>query len=113
MEIVKLGVHETMETGKSSVIVSKKPTPTPKSIIHQKFGSKAVYTVEEIQDCSQNGCPGLGISQKGPCLYRCTLTLPEFSIVSDICKRKKDAEQSAAEKAIEKVIDFVLLYFIY
>nr|GLL49072.1 small RNA 2'-O-methyltransferase [Ipomoea trifida] len=96
-------VCETMETGKSSVIVPKKPTPTPKSIIHQKFGSTAVYRVEEIQDYTQNGCPGLCISQKGPCLYRCTLTLPECSIVSDICKRKKEAEQSAAEKAIEKL----------
>ncbi|CAH9077114.1 unnamed protein product [Cuscuta epithymum] len=93
-----------MEPGKPSVIVSKKPLPSPKSIINQKFGDKATYKVEEVEDCIQNARPpALGIPQKGPCLYRCTLELPEFSIVSDICKSKKDAERSAAEKAIQKL----------
>ncbi|RAL41981.1 hypothetical protein DM860_016356 [Cuscuta australis] len=92
-----------MGTQNSSVIVSKKPPPTPKSIINQRFGAKATYKVEEVQDCSQNGSAGLGILQKVPSLYCCTLELPEFSVLSDICKRKKDAEQSAAEKAIEKL----------
>nr|KYP49629.1 UPF0486 protein C1orf59 isogeny [Cajanus cajan] len=39
----------------------------------------------------------------GPCLYRCTLQLPELSVISGIFKKKKDAEQSAAEIAIEKL----------
>lgn len=77
---------------------------TPKALIHQKYGDKACYKVEEVQVPPQNGCPGLAIPQKAPpCLYRCILQLPEATIVSDTFKRKKEAEQSAAEKAIEKV----------
>ncbi|KAM0072117.1 putative la-type HTH domain, methyltransferase type 12, HEN1, double-stranded RNA binding domain 2 [Helianthus debilis subsp. tardiflorus] len=84
---------------------SKKEIVNPKAIIHQRFGDKARYNIEEVQDNSSNGCPGLVIPQKGPCLYRCNLELPEFSIVSDVFKRKKDAMQSAAEKALEKLSD--------
>ncbi|XP_073280928.1 small RNA 2'-O-methyltransferase-like isoform X1 [Primulina huaijiensis] len=92
-----------METVKSTSNATKKPPMTPKAIIHQRFGDKAIYKVEEVQDLTQNGCPGLAVLQKGPCLYRCTLLLPEIVVVSDSFKRKKDAEQSAAEKAIEKL----------
>ncbi|KAL7102584.1 hypothetical protein ACP275_08G128900 [Erythranthe tilingii] len=93
-----------IEAGKTLANPTKKPSLTPKAIIHQKFGDKACYKVEEVQDDSnQNGCPGLAILQKGPSLYRCTLELPETTVVSDTCRRKKDAEQSAAEKAIEKL----------
>ncbi|KAL3631590.1 hypothetical protein CASFOL_024574 [Castilleja foliolosa] len=92
-----------METGKSPANPMKKSTMTPKAIIHQRFGDKASYKVDEVQDSPQNVCPGLAIRQKGPCLYRCTLHLPDTIIISDTCKRKKDAEQSAAEKAIEKL----------
>ncbi|KAM0072110.1 hypothetical protein Hdeb2414_s0001g00032751 [Helianthus debilis subsp. tardiflorus] len=84
---------------------SKKEIVNPKAIIHQRFGDKARYNIEEVQDNSSNGCPGLAIPQKGPCLYRCNLEHPEFSIVSDVFKRKKDAMQSAAEKALEKLSD--------
>lgn len=84
---------------------SKKEVVNPKAIIHQRFGDKARYNIEEIQEFSSNGCPGLAIPQKGPCLYRCCLQLPEFNVVSDIFKRKKDAMQSAAEKALEKLTD--------
>jgi hypothetical protein len=80
-----------------------KHTPTPKAIIHQKFGAKASYTVEEVHDSSQSGCLGLAIPQKGPCLYRCHLQLPEFSVVSNVFKKKKDSEQSAAELALDKL----------
>lgn len=75
----------------------------PKAIIHQRFGDKAHYNIEEIQEFSSNGCPGLVITQKGPCLYRCCLQLPDLSVVSEVFKRKKDAMQNAAEKALEKV----------
>ncbi|KAJ8545290.1 hypothetical protein K7X08_017873 [Anisodus acutangulus] len=92
-----------METGKGQASVPKKSPFTPKTIIHQRFGTKACYKVEEVQEVVQNGCPGLVIPQKGPCLYRCSLQLPEFSVVSEAFKRKKDAEQSAAEKAIQKL----------
>ncbi|PIN12640.1 putative protein HEN1/CORYMBOSA2 [Handroanthus impetiginosus] len=92
-----------IEMGKSPANPAKKTSLTPKAIIHQRFGDKACYDVEEVQDSTQNGCPGLAISQKGPCRYRCTLHLLETTVVSDIFKRKKDAEQSAAEKAIEKL----------
>nr|XP_043618664.1 small RNA 2'-O-methyltransferase [Erigeron canadensis] len=90
-----------MVTGGSS----NKEVVNPKAIIHKRFGDKARYNVEEIQEFASNGCPGLAIPQKGPCLYRCCLELPEFSVVSDICKRKKEAMQSAAEKALEKLTD--------
>ncbi|KAK2981402.1 hypothetical protein RJ640_017990 [Escallonia rubra] len=92
-----------METGGTPAIAVKKTSLTPKAIIHQRFGIKACYKVEEVQDSDPIGCPGLAIPQKGPCLYRCSLQLPEISVLSDTFKRKKDAEQSAAEKAIEKV----------
>ncbi|KAL3632358.1 hypothetical protein CASFOL_025342 [Castilleja foliolosa] len=91
------------ETGKSPANPTKKTTMTPKALIHQRFGDKASYKVEEVQDSPQNICLGLAIRQKGPSLYRCTLHLPDTIIVSDTCKRKKEAEQSAAEKAIEKL----------
>jgi len=90
-----------------------KHTPTPKAIIHQKFGAKASYTVEEVHDSSQSGCLGLAIPQKGPCLYRCHLQLPEFSVVSNVFKKKKDSEQSAAELALDKVCFVVYYIYIY
>ncbi|KAL3344934.1 hypothetical protein AABB24_024071 [Solanum stoloniferum] len=92
-----------MENGKGPASGPKKLPFTPKAIIHQRFGSKACYTVEEVQEVVQNGCPGLVIPQRGPCLYRCSLQLPEFSVVSEAFRRKKDAEQSAAEKAIQQL----------
>lgn len=92
-----------METVKSTSNAAKKPPMTPKAFIHQRFGDKAIYKIDEVQDLTPNGCPGLAVQQKGPCLYRCTLLLPEIVVVSDTFKRKKDAEQSASEKAIEKL----------
>ncbi|XWS11515.1 hypothetical protein CRYUN_Cryun37aG0004700 [Craigia yunnanensis] len=91
-----------METGGSLQSI-RKPTLTPKAIIHQKFGNKASYNVEKVEEPTQNGCPGLAILQKGPCLYRCSLELPDFSVVSGSFKKKKDAEQSAAQMALEKL----------
>ncbi|KAK1369095.1 Small RNA 2'-O-methyltransferase [Heracleum sosnowskyi] len=87
-----------------AVALKKKTvTLTPKAIIHQKFGVNAVYKVEEVQNSDGNGCPGLNLSRKGSCLFRCSLQLPEVTVVSELCKKKKDAEHSAAEKAIEKL----------
>lgn len=97
-----------METEGPSAVSVRKTSLTPKAIIFQKFGKEAHYTVDEVP-AAQHGCPGLAIPHKGPCLYRCSLQLPDFSVVSEICKKKKDAEQSAAEKAIEKVC-FILFY---
>lgn len=81
----------------------KKPTFTPKAIIHQKFGNKARYAIEEVEESSGNECPGLAIPQKTPCLFRCRLELPDFCVVSEACRRKKEAEQSAAELALRKI----------
>ena len=67
-------------------------TLTPKEIIHHKFGVKASYMIEEVHVSSQNSC-----------LYRCHLQLPDFSVVSNVFRKKKDSEQSAAELALEKV----------
>ncbi|XP_022927333.1 small RNA 2'-O-methyltransferase-like [Cucurbita moschata] len=88
-----------METGGAS----RKPTLTPKAVIHQKYGSKACYKIEEVHEPPPNGCPGLAIAQKGACSFRCNLELPDISVVSGTFKRKRDAEQSAAEIAIEKL----------
>lgn len=92
----------------------KKTVFSPKAIIHQKFGNKACYKVEEVkEESAQNGCPGLAIPQKGPFLFRCRLELPEFTVVSDICRKKKDAEQSAADLALKKAcFSFLLKIFV-
>lgn len=92
-----------MEVHKPSAAAMKKPTLTPKALIHQKYGTKAVYTIEEVQQSVDCGCPGLVIQKQSRSLYRCRLALPELSVTSDIFARKKDAEQSAANLAVEKV----------
>uniref|UniRef100_A0A5B6YQG9 Small RNA 2'-O-methyltransferase n=2 Tax=Davidia involucrata TaxID=16924 RepID=A0A5B6YQG9_DAVIN len=92
-----------METGGSPSAAVKKTSLTPKAIIYQKFDSKACYVVEEVRESTENGCPGLAIPQKGSYLYRCCLQLPEFSVESGTFRKKKDAEQSAAEMALEKL----------
>ena len=92
-----------MGTKELPAVELKKKTATPKAIIHQQFGSEACYKVEEIKESSQTECRGLIIPEKGPCLYRCHLQLGELSVVSGTFKKKKDAEQSAAELALEKV----------
>lgn len=100
---VELILPEKMVESGNLAIPAKKTSMTPKAIIHQRFGDKACYKVDEVQVSDENECPGLAIPQKRSCLYRCTLQLPETVIVSDTFRKKKDAEQSAAEKAIEKV----------
>ncbi|CAH8345755.1 unnamed protein product [Eruca vesicaria subsp. sativa] len=70
----------------------KEETLTPKETIHQKFGVKASYRIEQVHVPSQSSC-----------LYRCHLQLPEFSVVSNVFKKKQDSEQSAAELALEKL----------
>ena len=92
-----------METKEHPPVAPKKATLTPKAIIHQNFGDKACYTVEEVKGCRQTECPGLSVPQAGPCLYRCILQLPELTVESGTFRKKEDAEQSAAEMAIEKV----------
>lgn len=96
-----------METGGAL----KKPTLTPKAVIHQKYGNRACYTIEEVHEPPQNGCPGLAVTQKRACLFRCNLELPDFSVASGTFRRKRDAEQSAAELAIEKVWLFIFSQF--
>lgn len=102
-----MGSLSLMETGGAS----RKPTLTPKAVIHQKYGSKACYKIEEVHEPPPNGCPGLAIAQKGACSFRCNLELPDISVVSGTFKRKRDAEQSAAEIAIEKVWLFTFSQF--
>ncbi|CAH2078414.1 unnamed protein product [Thlaspi arvense] len=66
---------------------------TSKAIIHQKFGVEAIYRIEEFDD---------HYSLNLPCLYRCHLQTPDFSVVSNFFKNKEDAEESAAELALEE-----------
>ncbi|KAF2585313.1 hypothetical protein F2Q70_00034894 [Brassica cretica] len=42
------------------------------------------------------------ISSQNTCLYWCHLQLPDFSVVSNVFKKKQDSEQSTAELALEK-----------
>ncbi|KAF9599919.1 hypothetical protein IFM89_001865 [Coptis chinensis] len=91
-----------MEVGETPAVVLKNPPPNPKTIIYQKYGQNAKYTMKEVLESVQNGCPGLPL-QKGPCLYVCTLELPELSITSEPFKRKKDAMQAVSKLAIEKL----------
>ena len=65
-------------------------------IIHQRFGVKASYIIEQVHVSSQNTC-----------LYWCHLQLPDFSVVSNVFKKKQDSEQSTTELALEKVRLFV------
>ncbi|KAG9439665.1 hypothetical protein H6P81_019830 [Aristolochia fimbriata] len=76
---------------------------TPKALLHQKYGERAVYKIEEVKDSSVNDCPGLAITQQARTLFRCYLELPDFSVTSGTFTKKKDAEQSAAKMAIEKL----------
>uniref|UniRef100_A0A7N0RDP3 Small RNA 2'-O-methyltransferase n=2 Tax=Kalanchoe fedtschenkoi TaxID=63787 RepID=A0A7N0RDP3_KALFE len=92
-----------MENGDRPSVRPKMAVLTPKAIIHQKFGSAACYIVEEVREPLQNDCPGLAISLKRPCLYRCTLQLPELTVESECFNKKRDAEQSAAEIALLKL----------
>lgn len=92
-----------MGTQESPEVAVRRPTLTSKALVHQKYGSKACYRIEEVPQSADNGCPGLVIPQQARILYRCYLDLPELSVTSDVFRRKKDAEQSAAKIAIEKL----------
>jgi small RNA 2'-O-methyltransferase len=85
-------------------MVTMKQPSTPKAIIHHKFGVKACYRIEEVADVTENVCPGLAIPQQTKIQYRCVLELPDLIVSSGIFSRKKDAEQSAAQIAVEKVV---------
>ncbi|XP_042520731.1 small RNA 2'-O-methyltransferase isoform X2 [Macadamia integrifolia] len=89
--------------GETTAIQATKSNQTPKSIIHQKYGTNAFYKIEEVREPVQNSCPGLAIPQQGPCLFRCNLQLPELSVTSETFKKKRDAEQNAAQMALEKL----------
>ncbi|KAJ4976047.1 hypothetical protein NE237_001153 [Protea cynaroides] len=89
--------------GEIPAVQAKKSNYTPKSVIHQKYGSRACYKIEEVRESVQNSCPGLAIPQQSTCLFRCNLQLPELSVTSETFRRKKDAEQNAAHMALEKL----------
>jgi len=75
--------------------------PTPKAVLHQRFGAKARYTVEEVRE-AVGGCPGLAPQTRS--VYRCALELPDLSVTTPgTFVRKKDAEQAAAQIALDKV----------
>ncbi|KAG2631798.1 hypothetical protein PVAP13_2NG047950 [Panicum virgatum] len=75
--------------------------PTPKAVLHQRFGTKARYTVEEMRE-AVGGCPGLAPQTRS--VYRCALELPGLSVATPgTFVRKKDAEQAAAQIALDKL----------
>lgn len=92
-----------MEVKETPAAALRRPAPTPKALIHEKYGTQACYIVEEVQQSVDSICPGLVIAQKSQILYRCCLVLPELSVTSDTFTKKKDAEQSAAKMAVEKL----------
>lgn len=83
------------------------PAPTPKAVIHQRYGAKAVYRVEEVREAVDGGgCPGLALPQQGTrCVYRCELDIAGVLRVATPGNfvRKKDAEQAAAQIALDKL----------
>ncbi|KAG8083654.1 hypothetical protein GUJ93_ZPchr0016g2584 [Zizania palustris] len=80
------------------------PTMTPKALIHQKYGAKASYRVEEVREAVDGGCPGLMVPQQARSVYRCSLDLPGLTVVTPgTFVRKKDAEQAAAQIAVDKL----------
>ncbi|KAF3788224.1 Small RNA 2'-O-methyltransferase [Nymphaea thermarum] len=107
---------ESFETSSDLIMALREldeaPKPTPKkagasskAILNQKYASKACYRIEEVNDESaNNACPGLAVPQQGQIKFRCRLELPEFTVVSDVFTRKKDAEQAATKMALEKVV---------
>uniref|UniRef100_A0A0D9WVU4 Small RNA 2'-O-methyltransferase n=1 Tax=Leersia perrieri TaxID=77586 RepID=A0A0D9WVU4_9ORYZ len=80
------------------------PTMTPKAVIHQKYGAKACYSVEEAREAVDGGCPGLALPQQTRSVYRCKLEIPGLAVVTPgTFVRKKDAEQAAAQIALDKL----------
>jgi hypothetical protein len=81
------------------------PTATPKAVIHQRYGAKAVYRAEEVREAVDGACPGLALPQATRCVYRGHLHLAGVLSVATpgTFLRKKDAEQAAAQMAIDKV----------
>uniref|UniRef100_A0A0E0Q4F0 Small RNA 2'-O-methyltransferase n=1 Tax=Oryza rufipogon TaxID=4529 RepID=A0A0E0Q4F0_ORYRU len=80
------------------------PTVTPKAVIHQKYGAKACYSVEEVREAVDGGCPGLALPQQTRSVYRCSLDIPGLTVVTPgTFVRKKDAEQAAAQIALDKL----------
>ena len=84
----------------------RRPLPSAKAILHQKYGEKACYVVEEILEYAENECPGLTSlhQNRSKIMYLCHLQLPGLSVTSEKFSKKKDAEQSAAKLAIDKVL---------
>ncbi|CAN7029852.1 unnamed protein product, partial [Brassica oleracea var. botrytis] len=44
------------------------------------------------------------VSSQNTCLYWCHLQLPDFSVVSNVFKKKQHSEQSTADLALEKFL---------
>ncbi|KAJ3679356.1 hypothetical protein LUZ60_017367 [Juncus effusus] len=82
---------------------SSNPPPTPKAIIHKKYAQQAVYRTEEVTDAGENPCPGLVVQRQTRIQYRCVLELPDLTVSSGRFSKKKDAEQAAAQIAVEKL----------
>lgn len=78
-------------------------TLTPKTVIKNKYGAKAIFTIEPVQDEPPADAPKLLVPQHRPIKFRCCLELPEFSVTSDVFSKKKDAEQAAAKMALDKL----------
>lgn len=92
-----------LEAEELSSVELKRPSLSPKALIHQKFGNQASYRIEEVRQPVENSCPGLALAQQTRSLFRCYLDLPELSVISDPLPKKKDAEHAAAKIAIEKL----------
>lgn len=89
-----------------------KPPLSAKAVLHQRYGDKACYKVEQVLEPVENDCPGLAIMHHDRILYRCHLQLPELSVTSEKFTKRKDAEQSAAKMVLEKVLLFLLCNFL-
>lgn len=78
-------------------------TPTPKTIINNKYGARALFTIESVQDEPAADAPKLLVPQPRQTKFCCRLELPEFSVTSAVFTKKKDAEKAAAKMAVDKL----------
>lgn len=85
------------------------PKATPKARLFQiyPFGKGLTFVTESVPSLlSEDAVPGSTsfFKPNHAVSFRCTLSLPDGSkVVSDLFPRKKDAEHSASQRALDQV----------
>lgn len=71
-------------------------TPTPKTIINNKYGARAVFTIESVQDEPAADAPKLLVPQPRQTKFCCRLELPEFSVTSAVFHQEEGCRESSS-----------------